>query len=121
VNGQKTVTSKHSRAAFTLIELLVSLGIIAVLISLLIPAVQRVRELASRARCTNNLHQIGLALQQYHDSSRVLPPGCWNIPNDYLFLSWEARILPWTEQDALWKNTQAAFTQQGLFSLRARG
>jgi prepilin-type N-terminal cleavage/methylation domain-containing protein/prepilin-type processing-associated H-X9-DG protein len=85
------------RRGFTLIELLVVIAIIAVLIGLLLPAVQKVREAASRAKCQNNLHQLGLAMHSYHDVNHAFPPA-FAKPSNY---GWSVWILPYVEQTNL--------------------
>lgn len=101
--------------AFTLIELLLVLAILGVLFGLTLSAVQRAREAASRAHCTNNLRQIGLALHQYDDVNRILPPGTRLYPDPYPYLAWCARLLPYLEQQPMWLRMQQDYAKNSYF------
>jgi prepilin-type N-terminal cleavage/methylation domain-containing protein/prepilin-type processing-associated H-X9-DG protein len=107
------------RKGFTLVELLVVIAIISILIGLLLPAVQKIREAGARTQCKNNLKQMALACQNFHDTNEVFPPGLGavkdragdrpqapfnpTIPANLMFCSWHTHILPFLEQDNLFR------------------
>ncbi len=95
---------RRPRRGFTLIELLVVIAIIATLLGLLLPAVQRVREAASRMQCENNLKQMGLAIHNYHDVYKALPPSRVGPQH----ATWFVLILPYLEQNALYNQWNLA-------------
>src|SRR5579884_234798 len=116
-------TRLKSRHAFTLIELLVVIAIIAVLIGLLLPSVQKVREAAARSQCQNNLKQLGLAMHNYHDVYKQFPKNAYLVPgsggNAWQCLSASYKILPYIEQSALYSQIQQlwnASNWSGIYS-----
>lgn len=112
-----------NRRAFTLVELLVVIAIIGILIAMLLPAIQMVREAARRTACGNNLKQVGLALCHYETTFEHFPVGCiecdWRLPAPRRQLAWSASILPFLEQAAVYHQINFEHRYNSLENLQA--
>jgi prepilin-type N-terminal cleavage/methylation domain-containing protein len=106
-----SVQRRRPRGAFSLVELLVVIGVLGLLASLLVPAVQRVRAAAARVACANNLRQIGLACQHYVEVEGTLPAAYVNDRRTgrFALLNWPVLLLPYIEQEPLWRQTLEAY------------
>src|SRR5215469_9627766 len=96
------------RGAFTLIELLVVIAIVSVLMGLLLPAVQKVREAAARTQCGNNLKQFGLAFHNHHDTLKYLPGNLRPAATGTVRVRWATFLLPYIEQDTMYRQYDQA-------------
>ena len=118
---------RASRNGFTLIELLVVIAIIAIMIALTLPAVQQAREVARRAQCRSRLSQIALALQNYASAYTMLPPGSVNPTGPIVeeakgyHVSWTVQILPYLEQNNLYRQFDFSVGVYAAKNAQARG
>lgn len=125
MNAQSILRSRHRRGGFTLIELLVVIAIIGVLIALLLPAVQAAREAARRSQCVNNLKQLALAAQNYHDTNGCFPGGSYSVfAKPYKYpenFSCFVRMLPFMEQSPMYNAVNFNFTSSHYSNLTVAG
>ena len=101
----------YGRLGFTLTELMVSLAIIGVLVSLTLPAIQGARESARKSDCSNRLRQIGLAHHEYHDAFHTLPPGTEPYDSKRPLQAWNAKLLPFLEDNETWLRIEYAYSK----------
>jgi prepilin-type N-terminal cleavage/methylation domain-containing protein/prepilin-type processing-associated H-X9-DG protein len=118
------VGTRRRRCGFTLIELLIVIAILAVLIGLLLPAVQKVRESAYRTTCANHLKQIALGFHHHHDAFGAFPQGGSNLPGDSCARtdrrqdwSWGYHILPYVEQESVHRNPSSSVIDQTVIKV----
>ncbi len=109
---------RPTRSGYSLVELLVVIAIIAVLLGLLLPAVQAARSAAARVTCANNIRQLAVAGHQYHDANDRFPPSVL-VPSDndrFPYLSWRGRLLPYLERQPQWNQTVADYANRSPFT-----
>ncbi|MCE9530293.1 MAG: DUF1559 domain-containing protein [Planctomycetes bacterium] len=99
---RRSVHARRSRTGFSLVELLVVIAILAILLGLLLPAVQQVRVAGVRMQCRNNLRQMGVALHHYHEAKGSFPEGVHQGGDAYFYWSWMAMLLPYIDQQNTW-------------------
>jgi prepilin-type N-terminal cleavage/methylation domain-containing protein/prepilin-type processing-associated H-X9-DG protein len=111
------MSTDSRRFGFTLIEVLVSLAVTSILFGLLLVGLQAARDAAGKIHCFNNVKQIGLAISLYHDTYGRMPAGCSFLGgrDPYPHISWCAKLLPYLDQDSLWRDTLQAYEKASFF------